>query len=609
MIINILIVGIVLGLAYAWMVRGFFNAFIHLLCVLVSGAVAFALWEPLSFLIMGLSPERGFLSFIESAAWGLGLLIPFSVCLLLTRVLTDKVIKANLTNATAADYAGGAVCGLGVGVITAGVFVIGTQSLRLPTNLGFRPVWYSEDRTAGAGSLVYTNRLWIPADRITASVYRGLSEGSMSSSESLAKWQPNLEVSGFAARISPGDGAGRNIIDPDDFRITKVYTIGTPDRPVEARELLTLPGSAAPQRYVDVRGRAPGADGLPSKGVLMGVVIEFSPGAKESGRGGGQLIVSNGQIQMIARNQTTSESVMLFPLAAISENIEADGRLGRWMFDSNDVYISSVGASSQPVLGFEFLVPEGYEPIGLSVRQTRRLARDFPEPVALASTAERDARVASGAIFRAEGARTVRQRDASNAVTIPVGTTEQLAAGGVIVGNSIGDVTSSQTARSRVTLDEENQIADGQAKFDLAEIGRGNVPPGRSMRVDTFALGRNQTMVQIDVSAGMPASFLSEAARLASTSDSLVLIDTNGNEYQAIGFIYRDREIFELRYTLGNTLGGVTDTPPISTARDDQRLVILFVVTTGAEVEQFAIGDTVIARFEPALWASTGRRP
>lgn len=604
MIFNILIVGLVLGLAYAWMVRGFFSAFIHLLCVLVAGALAFAVWEPISYFIIGLSPDRGFLSFIESAAWGIGLILPFSVFLLAARFATDKIVGANLKNATPVDYAGGAVCGLGVGVLTAGIFVIGIQGLRLPTNMGYRPVWYTEDRAGGAGSLTVTDRLWIPADRITAGIFRGLSAGSMSSNNSLDKWYPDLESTAFAARLSPGDGSGRNIIRPSDFRVIKTYTVGTPEQTVAAKDLFAVQGAAAPQRYVDIHGHAPGADGTPAKGYLMGAIIEFEPGAKERGKRGGQVIVSNGQVHMIARNEGTGESITIFPLAAISENAEADGRLGRWKFDANDVFISSVGGQSKATVGFEFFVPEGFRPIGLSVRQARISADKVPDPIVYDSTGDRDRRIASGSIFKSDDTNRV-VRDASNAVTL-TDANDPGGASGFRISASLGEVASSQTARSRLTLDDDNLIADGQAKFAISEVGRGNTPSGRSMRVDSFALGRNQSMVQVDVSPGKPASFVSDAARLAPTDKPLVLIDSNGNEYEAIGFVYKDREIFEVRYTLGNTLAGVEATPPLSTARDDQKLVILFVVTRGVQIEQFAAGNIVIANLRPALAATGG---
>lgn len=603
MIFNILIIGLVLGLAYAWTVRGFFSAFLHLLCVLVAGALAFAVWEPLAYLLIGLAPDSGLFSFLDSAAWGIALLLPFAIFMLLARLASDRIVPGNLRNATAADYAGGAVCGLGVGVLTAGIFVIGIQGLRLPTNLGYQPIWYTEDRAGGAGSLTRADRLWIPADRITAGVYQNISEGSMSARNPLARWHPDLGGAAFAARISPGEGSGRNAINPDDFRVLKTYTVGSAERPAATSELLIFAGSNTPQSYLDVAGQPV------TRGHLLGIIVEFEPAAREKGgRGGGQIIVSNGQAHLIAHNAATGNSVTIFPVAAISENAEADGRLGRWKFDANDVFISSVGAQSKPVMAFEFLVPEGYTPLALNLRQARKLVTDMPAPVAIDSVVDRDRRITSGSILRPEGA-TRRQRNDANAVVIDGSAIGGRGTGtdtGISISNSLGEMTSSQTARSRLTLDDDNRIANGQAKFILAEIGRGNVSTARTMRVDSFALGANQTMIQVDVSPNMAASFVSEAARLAPTDRPIALIDSNGNEFQAIGFIYRDREIFEVRYTLGNTLRGISDTPTISTARDDQRLVILFVVTTGTSIEQLAVGDIVLANFRPALNARGG---
>lgn len=600
MIFNLIVAGMVLGLAYTWMVRGFFNAFIHLLCVLVAGAVAFSVWEPLAYMLVDISPERGLFSFIEGMAWGAALIVPFSVALLLIRVLTDKIVKANLNNYTAADYAGGAVCGLGIGIITTGVLVLAMSTMRLNSNfLGYQPIYYSDDRASGAGSLVARSDLWLPVDRVTAALYRGLSTGSMSSSNPLARWHPALESSGFAARISPGNGGGRNAIAPSDFRVVSTYTVGSPEQPLDASELLAYEGGDRPQMYLDPLGRRPGDEGFAAKGYLAGYVIEFEPGAKERGKQGGQVMLSSGQVNLLIEDTGTGETLVIYPIAAISEGADADGRLGRWRFDSKDVFISSVGGQSRFKVGVEFLVPEGARPLALTVRQSRRLLEQDTKPSVFAGTGERDRRVRSGGIF-AQGGDEPAARDDSNAVTV-AGGDERSNDIGVNVSAGFGEVLSSQSARSRVTLNDANEIVEGEAKFDHSEIGRGNVPNSRELRVDRFAVGSSQSIVQVDMSAGKPISLLSKAARSAPTDQPIVLVDTDGDEYEAIGFAYWDRELFHIRYTPGATLGGVADTPPISSARDDQRLVLVFIVTEDVEIAQLAIGDVVIAKFEPAL--------
>ena len=74
MIINALAVLFCL-LAIYWFAfkEGFFSGVVHLACVLVSGALAFAFWEPLAVAMLG--------SGMREWAWGLSLLALFSVFL------------------------------------------------------------------------------------------------------------------------------------------------------------------------------------------------------------------------------------------------------------------------------------------------------------------------------------------------------------------------------------------------------------------------------------------------------------------------------------------------------------------------------------------------
>ena len=44
---NILLVALVLFIGYWWGNQGFFSSVLHLLCVIVAGGIALAVWEPL----------------------------------------------------------------------------------------------------------------------------------------------------------------------------------------------------------------------------------------------------------------------------------------------------------------------------------------------------------------------------------------------------------------------------------------------------------------------------------------------------------------------------------------------------------------------------------
>ena len=46
-VFNIILLGLIGLIAYWWANQGLFSAILHLLCVIVAGAVAFGVWEPL----------------------------------------------------------------------------------------------------------------------------------------------------------------------------------------------------------------------------------------------------------------------------------------------------------------------------------------------------------------------------------------------------------------------------------------------------------------------------------------------------------------------------------------------------------------------------------
>src|SRR5262249_3026843 len=132
--LSIIAIVVTLGLGYIWLTRGFFSSLIHLVCTIIAGAIAFAAWEPISYWFLESSPNGGFMSFIAGIAWGLGLVIPFSVSLILLRLVVDKLLPANVVLEPQLDYIGGGVCGVLSGAITAGILVISLSFFRLDSD-------------------------------------------------------------------------------------------------------------------------------------------------------------------------------------------------------------------------------------------------------------------------------------------------------------------------------------------------------------------------------------------------------------------------------------------------------------------------------------------
>ncbi len=589
MIMNLIIIVFVLSIIFAWSIRGIFNSLIHLLCVIAAGAIAFAVWEKLAIMLIEMSPERGFFSFIESVAWGVALVVPFAGSLIVLRLATDKLVSGNIRNASVIDYAGGAICGIGTAVISAGILVLGISSMRVSTDfMGYQPMWYSTDRATGSGSLVKEESLWIPVDQITAMLYSKLSTGSMSSSEPLSKWYPELHLAGFSTRVSPGEGKGRNAITPDDFAIQSSYIVGNPDGSEKMSDLLKDKASSQSQKYLDIN-----SEPVPT-GYLAGYVINFEPGAKERGKKGGQLVVSNGQYRLLIEN-TDGETKTVFPVAVISESSKPD-QFGRWRFDSNDVFITSVGGKSRVPMAFEYVIPTGYSPIALYVKNIRVDTTKLPDPIEYADTTQRDRLVRTGSILTGEKSNRLLKKD--DMVVFDPKSSDSIVRKNFRIGQMMG----SQIAKRGMTLDEDNDIVDGEGTWDIkTEVGRKNTPNDKNLRVDRYAQSRGQVVIRVDISADTPFGLFSEAARDAATDEPLLLIDTNGNEYEAIGFEYTDSKVYHARYTRGSTLTGVEDSPNLSRSRSDQKLVLLFVVTSGVDIQYFTIGDLALAEFAPVI--------
>ena len=86
--LNIVLIAMVAMIAYWWANQGLFSAIIHLLCVIVAGAIALAFWEPVT---VGLL-LRG--NAFDNYAWGVSLVGLFVAVLLLLRLATNKLIPA-----------------------------------------------------------------------------------------------------------------------------------------------------------------------------------------------------------------------------------------------------------------------------------------------------------------------------------------------------------------------------------------------------------------------------------------------------------------------------------------------------------------------------------
>lgn len=597
MIMNIAALVLFLGLTWIWMNRGFLNSMLHMVCTIAAGAVAFAFWEPLAHLLIGMRPERGFLTMTAYIAWGAALLLPFGVSLLVFRFIADSVVKNNVKPMPIVDYIGGGICGAVSGAITVGMLVIGIGFMPLGTGfMGYRPVNYTQSGQA-SGSIERAGGLWVPVEKFTAGMFGKLSETTLRTGEPLGDWYPDLDLTGYAINMSAAEGMARPSLDDDDFEVIGTYSVGDPAGSSSIKDLLledlspdAKSGELAYQGYVDTHGEPV------SNGTLFGVILQFKKGAMENT---GQLVFGNGQVSLLMTGRD-GERLAAHPVAVISKQSSAStDAYGRGPFFVENLYYASVGAGTVVKMGFEFVVPAGAHVDALSLRNTRVLldgepAAEYPD------VQSRFGALLSGQLVSGSSA-AIFDTSSSATESGQGGPGVAGATQAVTAGNMLG-VTFERRQGAGFEYDDKGRIVRGKATLRTEDVGKRVAEA--NVRVDRISVPSDVVIVKVNVSRESAASLLGQAARSAQRVVPPQLVATNGEIYQACGFIYQDSELYIIEYDPAVTIRGIAALPQrtrLSPSRQDQKLQLLFRCSKGVELDYFALGNKVIVDLVPPL--------
>ncbi|MEO1583052.1 MAG: hypothetical protein AAFR96_00585 [Planctomycetota bacterium] len=584
MVLNLIAIALTFGIAYAWVTRGFFSAFLHMVCVLIAGAVAFGFWEVTSLAIVDNAPS-GFLAIAGDAAWGLGLIGPFVLSLVLLRLIVDSLVKGNAQVDDSMNYVGGAVCGLVSGVLSAGIFINAVSFMRVPSAFfGHQPVTYGV-----SGNLQKSSNLWIPVDAIAASFYGHLSTNVASTGTPLATYYPDLPVAAGTQRMSDGEGDNRNSIPTDAVALTSSFTVGKAGG--SAADVLS--GFNAPSTQ-----QVSGLDGNPVPNpYIVGYVVNFTAGAREST---GQIVLSKGQARLVTRDETSGELLTSFPIAVSAQAAAGEDTFGRYRFETEGTHIASVGGAAEAPMAIEFAVPRGHEPVSLYVKNVR-LDISNVESRDYANASGRDIDIRSGNLL---GGTRAENLDTTNALIAE--TPRQGNPAGIVINARLPRGFQLQKGNTRgIEINDENEITTGTQAFALSEVGIRGVT--RELIVSDFASTLDTAVVQVTMTGDpnqIPSSVFGPAAAAFQNSEQPRLIDANGRIYPAIGYIYKDREKAEIRYSPSDPLGSMSDAPGLSNTRDDQEMIMVFGVSDGVQIQHLAIGDVVLVTYEPAVTAN-----
>jgi len=217
MIANLLIIAFVLGMAYIWSVYGLFSAFLQLILVICAGSIALAVWEPLTVgFLLGRMPAY---------AWGVGLLGPFILALVILRVACDGLVRGNVHFPRLVSGIGGGVCGLLSGILIAGLAWIGLSFLPLKPTLGGAQNY----QVSLNGMVVPTESggLWFRVDKMAAGFFSGLSGSAFGTSKPLHLYQPDLAWQAGVYRLHT-DANASYVARPTGVDVTAVYAQPAP---------------------------------------------------------------------------------------------------------------------------------------------------------------------------------------------------------------------------------------------------------------------------------------------------------------------------------------------------------------------------------------------
>jgi hypothetical protein len=146
-----------------------------------------------------------------------------------------------------------------------------------------------------------------------------------------------------------------------------------------------------------------------------------------------------------------------------------------------------------------------------------------------------------------------------------------------------------------------NLIVRGDAEVDIARVADQGID--RIRRVEDVRTNPDVQMVVIDVSTSSKMSVLHPAAIGAGTEAAPVLVDEQGERYLAVGLVYTDSTKARVRFEPGTPVQAAKELPAISRSRTDQRLWLVFLVTTGKKVRYFGFGNKAVVEFNPT-WAA-----
>ncbi|MBM4111941.1 MAG: hypothetical protein FJ253_00995 [Phycisphaerae bacterium] len=538
MILSALVVAIVLLIAYWWANQGLISALLHFLCVAIAGAIAFGLWEwiTVSFFLRGIR--------FDEYAWGVSLIGAFVVVLFLLRLLTDRFAPNEVRLPGGLNYAGGAVFGLGAGVLSTGIVLTGWGYLQSsPEILGYSGFVRSQ-QASGQPTQTQPNLPPTLVLEATEWFYGTLSLGAFSpidSDRALGNEIPRFaNLGGSAVRDSYGDGKGKISIPPASVKIA---------------DFVELPsmGSGAFALRLDVE--APAFDRRT------------------------MFTLSASQARLIGDDE--SEPAVAFPTDFGQKNAANDRLYLPYTFSDVTYFASSPSAAQSAAifLAFPRSALNGQVPKYLQVKGLR-----MPLP-----TPQREPALSTFAAYldRYGGGGTGASAAELRALFQYVEGVNPLSAAHISTDNTINPAAGNvNSIPGTLAADDRRYLVSGAGDFRRTGPTIGN----RDLRLNGILEPGGTRVVRLDASRGASPIDLYDVDRIralrkgAGAEATPELVDRSFNTYQPFGYLWvREREGI-VRVYLDLPSGGRWTLGNLPVAGDEDKLFLLYRLPVGTNI-------------------------
>jgi hypothetical protein len=531
-IISFIGIAIALLITYWWSNAGAFSAFIHFLCVVTAGAVAFGVWEPASYAMMG-GDAGGY-------AKGLVLLGTFVAVLVVLRLFTDRFIPMNLTLPRAADLVLGGAFGAGSGVLTVGILTIGIGFVQSTVTIFDYTGWSRRSDVPTAPTIGSDDAYILGVAEATAGFYGYLSWGAYTpwlGGGTINTHMPQLvRTSGALYRDSFDEGMGKVAIPPS--AVSKIELLDVPPVP------LTGGVGAAPKAAWAVK---------------FDVSQEGFDGA------GQQFVLSASQARVIGDGKS-GRAVPVHPLAWMQE-VKGVG-MRPFFFNSPTSYATSVESKGDG--SFVLLFPKddlkGQAPRFFEIKGVR-----FRLPTSAKSAADL---LAGGA--GSSSAKQVADEDATNINPLIDFPDPKY---------SIGNTVINTNAAGSLELDKDNFIIGGEQKFPRNTTAS----VGSDLRVRGFKVSEGERLLRLDATAQSDGvrifpdlnSWVRDSGPTAQGA-RVAVIDESGSKYYAVGLVEDDGEWVLVKSMRGRPL--TLKDIPIQAVGSGKKLSLHFRVPTKTKI-------------------------